>query len=209
MRALLVVGGEAPPLERLLRLEAPFDFLCAADSGLERLESWGLEPRIIVGDMDSLGDRAALGRHPAARVLVLSRDKDDSDTEAGLRLCREEGADEVVIAGGGGGRLDHLLAIRALFERRLRPAAWHLGGDSLYLVEEGRSLAFEAAAGSLVSVFPLAGGASGMGSEGLRWPLGGLSWGPGEQSLSNEALGGPVLVRAGRGDLLLIRHWEG
>src|SRR5512138_3140635 len=105
MRALLLIGGDPPPRNRVLSDHPRFDFICAADSGLLIAAAWGLEPDAIVGDMDSLPDRALLSRYPAARILELPRAKDESDTEAGLRLCRAQGASEIIIAGGGGGRL--------------------------------------------------------------------------------------------------------
>jgi hypothetical protein len=42
-----------------------------------------------------------------------------------------------------------------------------------------------------------------MKSEGLRWPLSGLSWGSGEFGLSNRAVARRIVVVAGQGDLLL------
>jgi thiamine pyrophosphokinase len=211
MEALLVTGGEAPPRRRLESRFAGFSLVCAADSGLDTLIAWKLAPDIIVGDMDSVSSPALVGRFPNARILLERRDKDATDTELGIAALAAEGAYDIVLAGGGGGRLDHLLAIRALFERRgprgsapLRPREWHTGAEAVYLVEEGRSLSLEAPAASIVSVFPLAAGASGMSSSGLRWPLGGLRWGPGDAGVSNVAEAGRFSVSAGAGDLLVV-----
>jgi thiamine pyrophosphokinase len=206
MEALLVTGGLAPPRERLASRFSSFALVCAADSGLDTLASWGLEPGLIVGDMDSLADRALLERFPGAEILRAPRDKDETDTELGLQALAERGAERIVLAGGGGGRLDHLLAIRCLFERgrQPRPAEWQAPGESVFLVAEGEAFSAEAMPGSIVSVFPLAGGASLMSSEGLKWPLAGLSWGPGDCGVSNVATEGAFSVRAGRGDLLVV-----
>ena len=218
MDALLVCGGEAPPRERLARRFGSFGLVCAADSGLDTLASWGVAPGLIVGDMDSVSDARLLDAYPGAEVLRASRDKDDTDTELGLAALAERGATRIVLAGGGGGRLDHLLAIRALFERmpfergtgaaarrrRPRPAEWHTAREAIHLVESGAAIELEAARGATVSVFPLAAGASGMRSEGLRWPLAGLSWGPGEFGVSNVASEGRFSVAAGKGDLLVV-----
>jgi thiamine pyrophosphokinase len=210
MDALLVTGGDAPPRGRLEARFPGFGLVCAADSGLDTLIAWGLAPDIIVGDMDSVSDPALVERFPRARLLLEPRDKDETDTELGLAALAAGGADRIVLAGGGGGRLDHLLAIRAIFERRgssasarRRPCEWHTAREALYLVEEGRSLELGAEPGSTVSVFPLAAGASGMSSSGLKWPLSGLAWGPGDCGVSNVAELGPFSVAAGRGDLLV------
>jgi thiamine pyrophosphokinase len=205
MEALLICGGDAPPRDRLAARFATFSLVCAADSGLDVAKAWGLVPGLIVGDMDSVSDPGLLDDYPDAEREVFLRDKDESDTELALLALSRRGASRIVLAGGGGGRLDHLLAIRALFERALRPAEWHTAREIVHLVAAGSELDFGAEAGATVSVFPLCGGASGMTSSGLEWKLGGLRWGPGDFGLSNRALGGRVLVRAGEGDLLVVR----
>lgn len=208
MDALLVTGGEAPPRDRLEARFPSFGLVCAADSGLDTLLAWGLEPDLIVGDMDSISDAGLLGRCPRAQVFRAKRAKDETDTELGLSALAARGASRIVLAGGGGGRLDHLLAIRCIFERRgpgsIRPAEWHTAGEAVYLVGEGEQLSLEAAPSSTVSVFPLAGGASLMSSEGLAWALSGLSWGPGDCGVSNVAPSGRFSVGAGKGDLLVV-----
>jgi thiamine pyrophosphokinase len=205
MEALLVTGGEAPALARLEKRLPGFGLVCAADSGLDTLIGWGRDPDIIVGDMDSMADPGRLSLFPRARIIRASRDKDLTDTEMGLEALAEAGAGRIVLAGGGGGRLDHLLAIRALFEREApRPAEWHTAHEAVFLVPSGEARDLEAERGALVSVFPLAEGASGMASRGLKWPLAGLSWGPGGCGVSNVAAEGRFEVAAGRGDLLVV-----
>jgi thiamine pyrophosphokinase len=206
MEALLVTGGKAPPRRRLEARFEGFGLVCAADSGLDTLVAWGIEPDLIVGDMDSVSTPSLVDRFPAAELRIAPRDKDETDTELGLDALAARGAERIVLAGGGEGRLDHLLAIRAIFERRgrPRPSEWHTSGEAVYLVEEGRSLELDAAPGSIVSVFPVAGGAEGMSSEGLKWPLGGLRWGSGDCGVSNVALEGRFALRAGKGDLLVL-----
>ncbi|HOX33993.1 MAG TPA: thiamine diphosphokinase [Spirochaetales bacterium] len=209
MEALLVVGGEAPPQRRLASRFASFGLVCAADSGLDTLAAWGRSPDLVVGDMDSLSDLRLLDAYPEAEILRARRDKDETDTELGLAALAARGATRIVLAGGGGGRLDHLLAIRAIFERdgsggRPRPSEWHTANAELRLVEAGAALRLSAPHGSMVSVFPLARGARGMGSVGLRWPLDGLDWGPGDFGVSNEAPAGEFTVSAGEGELLVL-----
>lgn len=201
-KALLVVGGDAPAKSAVERRFPSFDFVCAADSGLEVAREWGLRPDLIAGDMDSLARPELLDEYPEAEKVVVSHLKDETDTELALRLLFEKGYRDVTVAGGGGGRLDHLLAIRSLFERPVRPREWWTARERVVLAEAP----FEAtlSAGSVVSVFPLARGARGMRSSGLRWPLEGLEWGPGGFGVSNEASGGRVRIEPGEGELLVI-----
>jgi len=200
--ALLVVGGEAPPQSAIEPRFSSFLGICAADSGLEVAHAWGLHPDLIVGDMDSLTRPELLKAYPKAQTVIVDRMKDETDTELGLRMLFEKGYRDVLLAGGGGGRLDHLLAIRALFDRTIRPREWWTAHERVILVDGP----FESslAAGTIVSVFPLVQGAWGMKSAGLRWPLEGLVWGAGEYGVSNEALGGPIRIEPGIGDLLVV-----
>ncbi|HTX73250.1 MAG TPA: thiamine diphosphokinase [Rectinemataceae bacterium] len=208
MKALLVSGGDAPPRQRLESRMGEFELICAADSGLDVLRSWGIAPDIIVGDMDSISDPRVLDEYSSSLVYRADRDKDETDTELGLGLLQARGATEIVLAGGGGGRLDHLLAIRSLLSRALRPQEWHTRHEVAYVLESGRELAFACPIGETVSVFPLGPQASAMGSRGLRWALDGLSWGLGDFGVSNRTVETEVRIRAGIGDLLVVRLLE-
>jgi len=201
-KALLVVGGEVPPKSAIESRFPSFRGVCAADSGLETVHAWGLEPDLIVGDMDSLTRPELLKAYPEAETRIVSRMKDETDTELGLRMLHERGYRDILLAGGGGGRLDHLLAIRALFERAIRPREWWTARERVILADGPVEATLSA--GTIVSVFPLSRGASGMKSSGLRWPLQGLVWGAGEYGVSNEALGGPIRIESGIGDLLVV-----
>ncbi len=175
----------------------------AADAGLSLALELGIEPDLVVGDMDSLADRSLLDRFPPDRVLRFPQDKDETDTEIGLRLLRERGCSDVTIAGGGGGRVDHLLAIAALFDRDDPPRRWVTDTADIRLIEgECEVAGWE---GSTVSFFPLGSQASGMRSEGLRWPLDGLCFRRGYAGISNRVTASRMRVWVETGKLLMIR----
>lgn len=198
--ALLVIGGDAPPFDAIVSRLAGFDYICAADSGLDTLRAWGIVPDLVVGDMDSLSDPAMLADCP--EVLTCPRDKDDTDTEIGLGELRRRGYGRIVMLGGGGGRLDHLLALRALLERPSGPDEWICSGERIVRLDEPRRFGLKA--GDTVSVFPLAGGAAGMHSEGLKWPLDGLSWDQSRYGLSNVATGPSILIDPGQRPVFVV-----
>jgi len=205
MKALVITGGECPPPELLERLAAESELVIAADSGLDAARAAGILPDFVVGDFDSLKDMAGLDSIPSARILAFSREKDDTDTEIALATAWENGSDQVILAGGGGGRLDHLLGIWSLFARGRTPLEWHTGEESVYFLGAGESAAFGVSAGSTVSVFPAGGkGSVGMSSLGLEWPLDGLIWAEGHYGISNVSLGSEVRISAGSSSLLVI-----
>lgn len=204
MEALIVTGGECPSPSALEVLARAADLVVAADSGLDALAPTSILPDYIVGDFDSLTDRSLLKRYENSHIIKYPSDKDATDTEIALDLCLAKGADRISVAGGGGGRLDHLLGILYLFKRPGRPWAWHGSRESAYLVPPGSLGTFKVELGATVSVFPLMEGSAGMESAGLKWPLEGLAWDPGRYGISNEATDGRPRIRAGGSALLVV-----
>jgi len=205
LRGIAFIGGEGPERQALERIAEGADILVAADSGLVLCEDAGLKPDWIIGDMDSLDDLGRLEKYPADRVLRFPVDKDFTDTELALRFLRHEKAcNEVWLAGGGGGKLDHLFAIRSIFERDIPPDRWFPGKEEIRCLEEGTTLGAALPPGSVVSVFPLGSGPWKAESSGLKWPINDLLWERGSAWISNIATKGLFEIRAVRGRLMII-----
>lgn len=202
--ALVITGGESPDRSRVFGAGEQYAHVCAADSGLETALRWGIIPDTVVGDMDSISDRRVLSSLPQTRIIEASPHKDETDTELALQEVASIHAGPILLAGGGGGRLDHVFAIKSLFERTLRPSVWLTAHESVCLVKSGDTASFLSSSGSIVSVFPLAAGARSMRSEGLVWSLNPLSWDPGHFGISNRSESGKFSIHAGEGDLLVV-----
>jgi thiamine pyrophosphokinase len=209
MRGIAFIGGEGPAEAVCRRLAEAADLVIAADSGLLAAEKAGIRPDWIVGDMDSLGDTGRLDAYPPERVIRYPCEKDFTDTELALKLLWEQGCDEAWLSGGGGGRTDHLLAIRSLFERDPSPDRWITGHEDIRRLGRGGHFAFPGTGrvgGALsgISVFPLGAGPWKAESRGLKWPLGKLVWDRGFFGVSNEAPAGAFSVSAVLGDFLIL-----
>lgn len=112
----LFIGGDAPyPAHRL---GPPPAVTVAADSGYGLARRLGRPVDVLVGDLDSITP-ADLDHARSARVTVEehARDKDATDLELAVGVVSKLAADlgtrldELLIYGGLGGRLDHLLAV--------------------------------------------------------------------------------------------------
>jgi thiamine pyrophosphokinase len=204
LRGIAFIGGEGPPPALCRRLAEEADLVLAADSGLVTAEDAGLCPDWIVGDMDSLDDPGRLTKYPSRKVRVFRTDKDYTDTELALNCLWEQGCDEIWISGGGGGRVDHLFAIRALFERERSPDRWITKAEDIRCLSPGKTLALSLIPGSLVSIFPLAAGPWEAESLGLKWPLKSLAWNGGSFGVSNTAPEGDFSVLAVQGRFMVI-----
>ena len=91
--------------------------LIAADSGYNNACRLGAKPDLLLGDLDSL-DRSVLAPHELDRIekIIVPAIKDDTDTQLAVDTALERGADNIVIIGGLGGRLDHTLSTVFLLE---------------------------------------------------------------------------------------------
>jgi thiamine pyrophosphokinase len=183
--------------------------------------------------MDSLGaESERLASYPPEQVIRRPPDKGYTDTELAVSLLEEKGARRIWLIGGGGGRLDHLLAIRSLFERDRCPERWITRGEDARCLEAGspflpgelagppaggpegeRGAGDEEAKGERgegispplapISVFPLGAGPWKASSRGLKWPLEGLPWNRGFFGLSNEAPRGRFAIKALEGRFMV------
>jgi thiamine pyrophosphokinase len=148
----------------------------AADGGLLRARAIGLEPGVLVGDLDSLGaEGAEQAAHDGLEVRRSSADKDESDTELALLAAVARGATRITLIGAlGGRRLDHALANIWLLGHAALDAV-----DVVVLDEAARvsvlvgpgTRRLPGPVGGTVSLLPLGGVAEGITTEGFRYPL--------------------------------------
>lgn len=214
MRAAIFLNGEADPPGLLGRVASAADLVVAADGGALRALGAGVVPDLVVGDMDSLGEKgarevaalgAALERHPAK--------KDAMDGHLAVLAARARGATEadLLCAAGGSFSAAHavahiLLAAERAGLRTTLVARWGLA----FVVENG-GREVRGAPGDAVSVFPLSGVATGVDLIGFAYPLSGARMAAGETlGFHNELLaGGAGWVRVGEGALFVIQEREG
>ncbi|KAL7719725.1 Thiamine pyrophosphokinase [Entamoeba marina] len=83
--------------------------LICADSGANYIYKLGLQPLVIVGDMDSISKEVKEAFKEVEQVKYRP-DKDYTDTEIAIEKAREYGYKNIYICGGIGSRFDHSLA---------------------------------------------------------------------------------------------------
>jgi thiamine pyrophosphokinase len=171
----------------------------AADGGAEL----GLPVDLVVGDLDSISAETLAGierveRHPA--------DKDATDLELALAAAARLDPDRILVLGGAGGRLDHLLGglllLAADAYAGIRIDA-RIGAAAVSVVRSERTLAGEP--GSLISLFAVHGPASGIVTEGLVYPLRGETLEPGStRGVSNVFASPGARIALEHGVLLAV-----
>lgn len=110
MRALIISNGNLSDIN-LTDYVNNADIVICADGGARHLYNYNIVPDIIIGDLDSLDIKIIdsflkLGvkfeRHPIH--------KDKTDTELAIDYAIDKGANEIILLGVTGSRLDHTIA---------------------------------------------------------------------------------------------------
>lgn len=203
---IVVAGGARSPV-RLdsLPVGAP---VVAADAGVDHALALGLTVDIAVGDFDSVSPAGlAAARAAGARVERHPAEKDATDLELALDAAAALRPRRLLVLGGDGGRLDHLVAgVLALGAERYADLEVDalLGSATAHVVRSERRV--EGEPSELVSLLALHGPAEGVVTEGLVYPLRGETLAPGSsRGVSNVFAGREARVALERGVLLLLR----
>ena len=109
-RCLIVTGGTIDiAFAKDFLAQRQYDFVVAADAGLEVLRPLRLRPDAVVGDLDTV-DPLILEKYrddPSISFEVHRPEKDETDTELALLTAARRGFESVDILGALGGRMDH------------------------------------------------------------------------------------------------------
>src|SRR6185436_2346365 len=106
--ALIVTGGGSVRAPLPPGLDGAL--VVAADGGVAEARRLGLAVDVVVGDLDSAApDDLAAVEADGGRIERHPVDKDATDLELAIDHAVHAGADRVVVAGGDGGRFDHVL----------------------------------------------------------------------------------------------------
>ena len=205
-KGILFTGGSGPHKSFVEKLMVDAMYIAAADSGLDLALQYGIEPELIVGDMDSLENRNILDTIPEDRKIIFPVDKDETDTEIGISLLHQKGFHRVTVIGGGGGRIDHFLGILYLFFRDKYPIEWYTHDYQIVCID--KPVTIHGKIGGTVSFFPSSKGTCRAKSRGLKWNLDGLDWSVGDCGISNIIAESQCSVIPEEGRIMLVAHLQ-
>ena len=207
MRAIIIANGQIQDSDSHRSLVTPTDLIICADGGADNALALGLQPQVVIGDLDSLDEslRSRLEKQHCQFIAHPAR-KDETDLELAVKYAAEQGAQEMLILGALGYRLDHALAnvlLLALPELRSIKAKILNGRREVFLIRDEALI--EGQVGDTLSLLPLTEEVTGIYSEGLEYPLenGTLYLGP-ARGISNVLTTPQARVRVGQGLLLAV-----
>ena len=207
-RAIIFIGGDAPsfPLVEPLLHDA---LIVAADSGWAHAIAAGVQPRLLVGDMDSIDPEHLLhARTTATAIVEHPVDKDMTDLEIALVEARRAGARRIHVVAGGGDRFDHVLAMVHSLVSVADDAevSAQVGTSWIDVLTPRLHLTLDVEPGATVSLVPLGGHAKGVTTRGLKWELDrDVLRSFASRGVSNVALEARVRVSVRTGVIAVIR----
>ena len=112
MKTLIVTGGNLNKGFLIDTIEKiNFETIIAVDNGLKLLNEINIKPNHIVGDFDTVNKEILdiYANDDSMKIHKFNPIKDNTDTDIAIRLAVELKSDEIIILGGIGTRIDHVL----------------------------------------------------------------------------------------------------
>ena len=177
------------------------DMLIAADGGAVSLRKIGFSPDLIIGDFDS-SPEIPQGKN----VIVLPKEKDDTDMMAAIKYGLERGCQTFYLYGATGGRFDHTIAnIQTLsFLAENKAQGFLFDKSTVCTVIKNSSFTLPETRTGYVSVFSLSEQSKGVTLRGLKYPLTNATLTNAfPLGVSNEMAENTAFIRVENGTLLI------
>ncbi len=152
MEALIVLGGK----EEAFKTKAEeADIVICADSGADYAMRQSVTPDVIIGDMDSISEKALTKfQNDGVKIIKLPIEKDKTDGEVAVDYAKEIGAGEIYIVCAEGS-IDHYLGNLGLllYAKEIGMPAWLETHDMMVRAGAGKVKVL-GEKGTRVSVMP-------------------------------------------------------
>ena len=144
------------------------DIYCA-DGGATHLETLGILPLEIWGDLDSVTKEIIEKyRNNKVRIKKFPKDKDYTDGELILQHISKLNYDEIIVIGGLGGRIDHFLTnLNLIF--KFKNLKFVTEKEKIFSIEKKAELI--ELKGKTISFVPFSEKIEGLTLEGFKYPL--------------------------------------
>lgn len=140
MKAIIITPFLLYPIREITSPEDA-DLIICADSAYLKAKKENITPHAVIGDFDHEPQGDPQGNFQ--KLLRFSSVKDDTDTMLCVKYALNRGADEILIVGGIGGRLDHTFAnLQTLAYIHSRGANGRIsdGDHDIFLISSSLSL---------------------------------------------------------------------
>ena len=203
MKAYIYTGGSIYP-QNITEHPKGKCVTIAADSGYSNAKLLGETVDILLGDLDSLGEKNI---PKSVEVLKVPAEKDFTDTQLAVQYATDKGANEIYIIGGLDGRLDHTMSniaiLRDLADKNIHAVI--TDGNNRIRYVRATSTLLAKSQFKYVSLLADGEKVKGVSVEGCKYPLKRATLRRERQfAVSNELTGNVAFVSVRRGGVFII-----
>lgn len=197
MKVAIIASGK---LQKELKLNT--ELLICADGGAEHAKNFGLMPKYIIGDFDSISAETLAYFKKKGVEIIHDEDQDSTDLQKALNLAQKIGVTDLKIYGAVGEELDHTLGNLLCLEKISIEIALTVFGEKEVIYRVCDSLQLDLKQDTLVSVIALT-EVKGLTYQGLKWPVKNLDVPQNWLGTRNRATG-PVEISVRAGQVLVM-----
>ena len=198
---IVIANGEFPKHQSALDiLDLNYDIICT-DGSADKLEEYGLLPKVIIGDFDS-----TRLKHKKNEVLWIERpNQNKTDLEKTFEWCLSKNIKKIILLGAGGMREDHMLGnlfvvskFSDLFEIEVVT-----NYSTIFCIKGSKII--EAKIGQQISIVA-AESVERITAKGLKYSLTYEPLSPSSRAISNEAIGEKFSIECTDKIFLFLNH---
>lgn len=207
-KIITIVGSGSTDISQLKHYAAESDAVIACDGGMGHCRKAGIVPDVIIGDFDSAKpDDKKYFESQNIEFLTYPTHKDMTDSEIGINLALDRGAERLFLLGLSGTRLDHTITNINLLMLPLKKGVRAELADKNNIVSlTDGDIEIEGKKGDNVSLIPLTTSVTGVTTKGLEYPLCNAEMHiGGSLGVSNVMLGDRAGVSVENGVLIVIK----
>lgn len=208
MRAVIFGGADIEEYGFCKKYITDDSIIICCDRGLLHADRLELKPDYIVGDFDSVSDTLLEKyKNSGFNINEYPSHKDFTDLELGINIALEKGANEVVIMGGIGSRIDHTFGnMHLLYMLLKKNVKACLINNCNYIMLTDSYTKVKGEKGETVSILPFMGDAEGVTLKGFEYPLENANMSFGESlGVSNVLIEEEGTVEVKKGCLAIMK----
>ncbi len=210
MKCVIISGGDEPDKKIICKFLKLSDFVIGVDGAANLFYRWSIVPDMIIGDFDTADPESITAlEQKGAEVYRLPAEKNETDTEAAIDIAIQKGAEEIVMLGAMGGRIDHTLSnIMMMVRANIKGADCRIVDKTSELYISDSQIIISGKPGDTLSILPLTGELY-VSASGLKYPLENLNlkWGS-SRGISNIMLGSKAEINITGGHALIFRKFS-
>ncbi len=199
-KTIILANGKFPSNKKVINILKSADKIICCDGAAKKLIDFGLNPTIIIGDMDSLSSEI---KKKYSNIIIKDPDQNTNDLTKAVNWCVKNKINNIVIIGATGNREDHTIANISLAGQYVKSLNLKIITDYGEFIPITKTTEFKSFAGQQISIFTLTPNVK-IQSEGLKYPLNNIKLSRWWMGTLNESLTDRFLLKFNNNGIFIV-----